>query len=77
MTLPDIGTTPLGVTSSDHGQLLTKISQLFNSTGKRIGNIALNLAGILQPDPAHANGFRHDRRGCQPNGASRSAQYHG
>jgi phospholipase/lecithinase/hemolysin len=34
MTLPDIGTTPLGVTSSDHGQLLTKISQLFNSTLK-------------------------------------------
>jgi phospholipase/lecithinase/hemolysin len=30
--LPDIGNTPLGVASSDHGQSLTQISQLFNTT---------------------------------------------
>ncbi|MBB5066754.1 SGNH/GDSL hydrolase family protein [Granulicella mallensis] len=32
MSLPDIGTTPQGVSSADHGQSLTQISQLFNST---------------------------------------------
>jgi phospholipase/lecithinase/hemolysin len=32
MNLPDIGRAPLGVASSDHGQLLTQVSQLFNIT---------------------------------------------
>jgi phospholipase/lecithinase/hemolysin len=32
VNLPDIGKTPLGVTSSDHGQTLTSLSQLFNTT---------------------------------------------
>ena len=30
--LPDIGITPLGLSSADGGQLLTQLSQLFNST---------------------------------------------
>jgi phospholipase/lecithinase/hemolysin len=30
--IPDIGTTPEGVASPDHGQSLTQISQLFNAT---------------------------------------------
>jgi phospholipase/lecithinase/hemolysin len=32
MNLPNIGRAPLGVASSDHGQLLTQVSQLFNIT---------------------------------------------
>ncbi len=36
--VPDIGTTPQGVASPDHGQSLTQISQLFNKT----------LAGVLE-----------------------------
>jgi phospholipase/lecithinase/hemolysin len=32
LNLPDIGTTPQGFASADHGQSLTQISQLFNST---------------------------------------------
>ena len=32
INLPDLGTTPQGITSSDHGQSLTQISQLFNAT---------------------------------------------
>ena len=32
MNLPDIGRAPLGVASSDHGQLLTQVSHLFNTT---------------------------------------------
>jgi len=32
LNLPDLGTTPQGVASGDHGQSLTQISQLFNST---------------------------------------------
>lgn len=32
LNLPDLGTTPQGFASADHGQSLTQISQLFNST---------------------------------------------
>jgi phospholipase/lecithinase/hemolysin len=32
MNLPDLGTTPEGAASADHGQSLTEISQLFNQT---------------------------------------------
>jgi phospholipase/lecithinase/hemolysin len=32
LNLPDLGTTPQGFVSADHGQSLTQISQLFNST---------------------------------------------
>jgi phospholipase/lecithinase/hemolysin len=32
MNLPDIGKTPGGVASPDHGKLLTEVSQLFNAT---------------------------------------------
>lgn len=32
MNLPDLGTTPQGFSSADHGQSLTQISQLFNET---------------------------------------------
>jgi phospholipase/lecithinase/hemolysin len=32
MNLPDLGTTPQGASSADHGQSLTQISQLFNAT---------------------------------------------
>jgi phospholipase/lecithinase/hemolysin len=32
MNLPDLGTTPEGAANADHGQSLTKISQLFNQT---------------------------------------------
>jgi phospholipase/lecithinase/hemolysin len=38
MNVPDIGRAPTGVTSADHGQSLTRVSQSFNST----------LAGALQ-----------------------------
>jgi phospholipase/lecithinase/hemolysin len=32
VNMPDIGKVPLGVASADHGQSLTQVSQLFNST---------------------------------------------
>jgi phospholipase/lecithinase/hemolysin len=32
LNVPDLGTTPQGFVSADHGQSLTQISQLFNST---------------------------------------------
>jgi phospholipase/lecithinase/hemolysin len=32
MNMPDLGTTPQGLASADHGQSLTQISQLFNET---------------------------------------------
>ena len=44
-----------------HHSADNRVDQDRSIMGEPLGDTALNLTWILQPDPAHANGFRHGR----------------
>ncbi|WP_255550992.1 SGNH/GDSL hydrolase family protein [Granulicella sp. dw_53] len=84
MNMPDLGNTPQGFSSADHGQSLTQISQLFNSTmlgqlqSKGLLNkiVVLDTFGII--DNVVANfaefGFQVSSNGMACNAAAEIAE---